>query len=119
MGDFVPSDSRVVHGSCGVDQSALTGESVILDRAAGALLFGASLMRRGEVTAVVTSTGANTFFGQTAKLVDDSSPRTHINAVVASVTKGLMTIVVLALLLALVFVAATDASAYPHPSLTF
>jgi magnesium-transporting ATPase (P-type) len=139
MGDFVPADAQVTRGSCGVDQSALTGESVILDRGEGALLFGASLMRRGEVTAVVTATGASTFFGEhlkafwrlrssgairslvhalfallcagkTAKLVDDSKPRTHIDTVVASVTKGLMSVVVVACLIAVIVVAATDVS---------
>ncbi len=63
-GDWVPADARVVGGSCGVDQSALTGESVILERPAGSLLFAASLLRRGEVTAVVSATGEKTFFGK-------------------------------------------------------
>lgn len=32
-------------------------------------MFGGSIVKRGELTGVVLATGADTFFGQTAKLV--------------------------------------------------
>ncbi len=123
-GDWVPADARVAAGSCGVDQSALTGESVILDRPSGSLLFSASILKRGEVTCVVSAIGLHTFFGtfggaihvssvhpptsflllagKTAKLVDESAPTTHIDTVVSTVTKGLVSIIIVALIAALI-----------------
>jgi H+-transporting ATPase len=116
MGDLVPADCRLVQcssghgggggGSVGVDQSALTGESVILDRPVGTLLFAASLVKRGEATAVVTATGAATFFGKTARLVDESAPLQHMDKVLQNVVKSLMSVVITMLVVAIIGVAA-------------
>ena len=47
----------------------LTGESVPIEAAAGALTYAGALVRRGEAAAEVTTTGARTKFGRTAELV--------------------------------------------------
>lgn len=47
----------------------LTGESLPIEAGAGVNTYAGALVRRGEATAMVTSTGARTKFGRTAELV--------------------------------------------------
>ena len=50
-----------------VDQSALTGESLPAERKPGDAVFSGSIIRQGEIDALVYATGANTYFGKTAQ----------------------------------------------------
>ena len=69
LGGVVAADVHLTSGSVELDQSMLTGESLPIDAGSGADTFAGALVRRGEATAVVTATGANTKFGRTAELV--------------------------------------------------
>ncbi|MCK7597887.1 plasma-membrane proton-efflux P-type ATPase [Microbulbifer sp. CAU 1566] len=70
LGQIVPADVRFVAGeSISIDQAALTGESLPVDKKVGDIGYSGSIAKRGSMTAVVIGTGANTFFGRTAKLV--------------------------------------------------
>src|SRR5271165_2202305 len=70
LGDIVPADARLLEGDpVEVDQSALTGESLPATRKAGEAVFSGSTVRQGEIGALVYATGANTYFGKTAQLV--------------------------------------------------
>jgi H+-transporting ATPase len=69
QGGIVPADVRLADGSLLLDQSALTGESAAVQLLAGKLAYAGALVRGGEATGVVTTTGARTFFGKTAELV--------------------------------------------------
>jgi H+-transporting ATPase len=69
LGGVVPADVHLVDGSVSLDQSMLTGESLPVEAGAGADTYAGALVRRGEATAEVTSTGLRTRFGQTAELV--------------------------------------------------
>ncbi|MEO2091675.1 MAG: HAD-IC family P-type ATPase, partial [Gemmataceae bacterium] len=92
-GDVVPADLRVLTGSLGVDQSALTGESQEADKVPGEVLSSGSVVRRGEGNAVVLLTGAKTYFGRTTQLVQDARPRLHIEAVISRLVRWLFVIV--------------------------
>ncbi|HEY5492099.1 MAG TPA: plasma-membrane proton-efflux P-type ATPase [Gemmatimonadaceae bacterium] len=92
-GDIVPADVKLLNGELSVDQSALTGESKNVDKAAGAVLSSGSVVRRGEGNGVVMLTGAQTYFGRTTELVQDARPKLHIEAVVANVVRWLFVIV--------------------------
>src|SRR5208337_1246730 len=71
LGDIVPADARLLEGDdVSVDQSALTGESLPATRKPGEAVFSGSIMRRGEIGALVYATGTNTYFGKTALLVE-------------------------------------------------
>ena len=50
VGDFVPADLRLLDGRVLLDQSALTGESVPAELAAGGSAYAGSVVRRGEAT---------------------------------------------------------------------
>jgi H+-transporting ATPase len=92
-GDFITADAKIIEGNAGMDQSALTGESMLIIKNEGDLLFSGSVVKNGECNAVVISTGSNTFFGKTIQLVQMAKPRLHTEEVVASVVKILFLIV--------------------------
>jgi H+-transporting ATPase len=69
VGGIVAADVKLVDGSILLDQSMLTGESVPIEAGAGLQTYAGALVRRGEATATVTATSANTKFGHTAELV--------------------------------------------------
>ena len=74
LGDIVPADARLLDGDAiSVDQSALTGESLPATRKSGDAVFSGSIVRRGEIGALVYATGGNTYFGKTAELVEDGA----------------------------------------------
>ena len=75
LGDIVPADARLLEGdSIEVDQSALTGESLPATRKPGEAVFSGSIIRQGEIDAMVYATGENTYFGKTAQLVQEAHP---------------------------------------------
>ena len=92
-GDLVPADVKLLAGDVSVDQSALTGESQEVDKAAGGILSSGSIVRRGEGNGVVMLTGAQTYFGRTTELVQTARPKLHIEAVVTRVVRWLFVIV--------------------------
>jgi H+-transporting ATPase len=69
LGDIVPADARLLDGDeIEVDQSALTGESLPATRKPGEAVFSGSIVRQGEIGALVYATGTKTYFGKTAQL---------------------------------------------------
>jgi len=78
LGDIVPADARLLAGDpVEVDQSALTGESLPVTRKPGEAVFSGSIIRQGETDAMVYATGANTYFGKTAQLVEEAHTVSH------------------------------------------
>ena len=74
LGGVVPADGVLLgEEQLDIDQAALTGESLPVSRSQGQSVFSGSLVKRGEGKAVVTATGANTFFGRTASLLGEAS----------------------------------------------
>ena len=56
-GDFVPADVKIVTGELAVDQSALTGESMTIERNVDDVLYSGSIVRQGEASGVVILRG--------------------------------------------------------------
>ena len=69
LGGVVAADVHLTGGSVEIDQSMLTGESLPIEAGPGTDVYAGALVKRGEATAVVTSTGTRTKFGRTAELV--------------------------------------------------
>jgi H+-transporting ATPase len=83
LGDIVPADAVLHQGNyLLVDESALTGESLPVEKKAGDTVYSGSIARQGEMDAGVTTIGENTFFGKTARLVQAKPPRSHFQAAV-------------------------------------
>ena len=86
LGDIVPADARLLDGDpIEVDQSALTGESLPVSRQTGDAVFSASIIRQGEIGALVDATGADTYFGQTAELVQEAQTVSHFQRAVLKI----------------------------------
>ncbi len=103
LGDVVPTDCVLVEGKyLSVDQSALTGESLPVAKTVGETAYSGSIAKQGEMVALVTATGAKTFFGRTAKLVATAGAASHFQTAVMRVGDFL---IVLAAILAIVLVA--------------
>ncbi len=70
LGNIIPADIKLIEGEyLSVDQSALTGESLPVNKKVNEIAFSGTIAKMGEMTGVVIETGMNTFFGKTAKLV--------------------------------------------------
>ncbi|MDD5657301.1 MAG: plasma-membrane proton-efflux P-type ATPase [Elusimicrobia bacterium] len=86
MGDIIPADARLLEGDpIEVDQSALTGESLPVERKTGEAVFSGSILRQGESLAVVYATGAATYFGKTAQLVREARTVSHFQRAVLKI----------------------------------
>jgi H+-transporting ATPase len=86
LGDIVPADARLLEGDpIEVDQSALTGESLPAARKPGEAVFSGSIIRQGEIDAMVYATGANTYFGKTAQLVQEAHTVSHFQRAVLKI----------------------------------
>lgn len=101
-GSIIPADGRIVTEGAflQVDQSALTGESLAVDKHHGDECFSSSAVKRGEAFIVVTATGDNTFVGRAAALVSASSGGTgHFTEVLNGIGTILLILVVATLLI--------------------
>ncbi len=95
MGDIVPADARLLEGDpVEVDQSALTGESLPVTRKSGEAVFSGSIIRQGEIGAIVYGTGANTYFGKTAQLVQEAHIVSHFQKAVLKIGNYLIILAV-------------------------
>src|SRR5664279_2470596 len=95
LGDIVPADARLLAGDeVSVDQSALTGESLPATRKSGDAVFSGSIIRRGEIGALVYATGGNTYFGKTAQLVQEALTVSHFQKAVLKIGNYLIILAV-------------------------
>src|SRR5215472_2843099 len=103
LGVIVPADLRLVGGEyASIDQAALTGESLPVAKKVGDEAYSGSIVKQGEVQGVVIATGANTFFGRTAKLVAGAGAISHAQRAMFEIGNFL---IILAVALALIMVA--------------
>ncbi len=100
VGDVVPADLRLTAGQIGVDQSQLTGEALSLSLQAQGTAFAGSLLTRGEASAVVTATGARTYFGKTAELVRTAEAPRRVEMLIVKIATYLGAVVVVFAVLA-------------------
>ncbi|CAL9732132.1 plasma membrane ATPase 1 [Monosporozyma unispora] len=101
-GTIIPADGRIVTEDCFVqiDQSAITGESLAVDKHYGDQTFSSSTVKRGEGFMVVTATGDNTFVGRAAALVNKAAGgQGHFTEVLNGIGIILLVLVVITLLL--------------------
>lgn len=95
LGDIVPADARLLEGDpIELDQSALTGESLPATRKPGEAVFSGSIVRQGEIGALVYATGQNTYFGKTAQLVQEAHTVSHFQRAVLKIGNYLILLAV-------------------------
>ncbi len=86
LGDIIPADVELAEGDyLSVDQSALTGESLPVDKKPGDEAYSGSIAKQGEMVAVVTATGSDTYFGKTARMVSEAKSVSHFQKAVLNI----------------------------------
>jgi H+-transporting ATPase len=95
LGDIVPADARLLEGEpLEVDQSALTGESLPVARKTADAVYSGSIVRQGEIDALVYGTGQHTYFGKTAQLVQEARTVSHFQRAVLKIGDYLIVLAV-------------------------
>jgi H+-transporting ATPase len=102
-GAVVPADIKLVEGDyLSADESALTGESMPVEKHVSDIAYSGSTVKRGEMTALVVATGDATFFGRTARLAGEAVTTSHFRKAVVRI--GDYLIVLAVALVAVVFI---------------
>ncbi|WP_337859958.1 plasma-membrane proton-efflux P-type ATPase [Ferroplasma sp.] len=103
LGDVVPADIKIIDNQVEIDQSALTGESLSVNKKINDLVYSSSIVKRGETTGIVVATGKNTYFGKTTELVEMANTKSHIEELIMGIVKELIAIDTLLVLALVVF----------------
>ncbi|MBD5552140.1 MAG: heavy metal translocating P-type ATPase [Lachnospiraceae bacterium] len=72
-GAYVPVDGVITSGSSSLDESAITGESIPVEKTAGDTVISASLNKSGYFRMKAVKTGENTTINQIIRLVEEAS----------------------------------------------
>jgi H+-transporting ATPase len=103
IGGIIPADAKLLEGDpIQVDQSALTGESLPVEHQSGDVVYSGSIVKQGEIDALVYATGQSTYYGKTAELVESTKTQSHLQRAVLKIADYL---VVIALVLAAIVIA--------------
>jgi H+-transporting ATPase len=105
LGNVVTADLKLMEGDYVLaDESTLTGESLPVTKHVGGLAYAGASIKQGEMNALVVATGMHTFFGRTAKLVEEAKTQSHFQKAVIKI--GNYLIVLAVFLVAIIFLVA-------------
>ncbi len=91
MGDVVPADLVLLSGEhTSIDESALTGESVPVEKKEDEQAWSGTSVKRGEARGVVMATGRDTKFARTVELVEKAEDKSHFQKAVLKIGKFLI-----------------------------
>lgn len=96
-GGSIPVDGTIIEGSCAVDESALTGESVPVDKTAGDSVSAATINRSGYIRCQATRVGEDTTLSQIIKMVSDAAATKAPIAKIADKVSGIFVPAVIAI----------------------
>lgn len=116
-GEAVPVDGVVLEGSSAVDESALTGESIPVEKAPGDTVNAATINRTGSFTFRATRVGADTALARIIRLVEDANATKAPIARLADKVAGVFVPVVLGIAV-ITFVAWLALTGNPNEALT-
>jgi H+-transporting ATPase len=105
IGDIVPADAKLLEGDpVQVDQSTLTGESLPVTRKPEEAVYSGSVIKQGEIEAIVSFTGKDTYMGKTARLVETTRTISHFQRAILKIGDFLI-LVAIALVVLIIGVA--------------
>lgn len=96
-GEHIPVDGTVLDGQSAVNESALTGESIPVDKVEGDLVSAATLNQSGFLTCKAARVGKDTTLSKIIKMVNDASATKAPIAKIADRVSGIFVPVVLAI----------------------
>ncbi len=96
-GSSVPIDGRIVFGSAAVDESALTGESMPVDKKEGDSLIGSTILVQGSVRMEAEKVGEDTAMAAIIRLVEDANTSKAPIARMADKISGIFVPIVMAI----------------------
>ena len=96
-GESIPVDGDVVEGNSSVDESALTGESIPVEKHAGDKVIGATLNKSGFLKMQATKVGEDTTLAQIIRLVDEATSSKAPIAKLADKVSGVFVPIVIAI----------------------
>ncbi|KAI8822455.1 uncharacterized protein EV422DRAFT_494864 [Fimicolochytrium jonesii] len=101
IGDIVPADARLLGLSAAgeetesklqIDQSALTGESLPINKGKGQIAYSSSTVKQGQMLAVVVKTGIRTYIGRAANLINVTQDMGHFQKIIGTIGNFLIVI---------------------------
>ncbi len=94
-GETIPVDGRVLEGHSAVNEAALTGESIPVDKAAGDAVFAATMNQSGFLRCEATRVGEDTTLSQIIRMVSDAAATKAPIAKIADKVSGVFVPIVL------------------------
>ena len=86
LGDIIPADVKLIEGDYLLtDESALTGESLPVEKHLSDVGYASSIVKQGEMSALVVNTGTRTFFGKTTTLVEEAKTPSHFQKAISKI----------------------------------
>lgn len=98
-GESIPVDGRVISGESAVDESALTGESIPVDKAQGSAVSAATLNQNGFLTCEATRVDEDTTLSQIIETVENAAATKAPIAKIADKVSGVFVPAVMAIAL--------------------
>ena len=113
-GENIPVDGQVIEGNSAVNEAAITGESIPVDKAEGDMVRSATINQSGFLRCKATRVGEDTTLSQIIKLVEDASATKAPIAKVADKVSGVFVpvVITIAVITTLVWLLAGQNFAY-------
>lgn len=112
IGDIVPADARLLglgvngeesEAELMIDQSGLTGESLLVAKKKGSTVYSSSIIKQGQQLAIVTKTATDTFIGRAANLIAITAEEGHFQKIIGKIGNVLITSTVVLVLIVFVY----------------
>ena len=99
-GETIPTDGKILEGTTSVNESALTGESIPVDKQAGDTVSAATINKQGFIRCEATRVGQDTTFSQIIKMMSEAAATKAPIAKTADKVAGIFVPVVILIALA-------------------
>ena len=113
-GESIPVDGEIIEGNTAVDESALTGESIPVDKAVGDSVSAATINQSGFIRAKATRIGEDTTFSQIIQMVSDAAATKAPIARIADTVSGIFVpaVLIIAAIVCVIWLAMGQSVAY-------
>ena len=113
-GENIPVDGCIIEGNSAVNESALTGESIPVDKEVGDMVSAATINQSGYIKCEATRVGEDTTLSQIIKMVSDAAATKAPIAKIADKVSGVFVpvVIVLAIITTIVWLIAGKEAGY-------